>query len=167
LLKDKPRDLLLFQIGINSGLRVMDLLNLRVHQVRDVPLNGPVRITETKTKKKNVFIVNPAIHKALHAYLAKADLKDDDYLFKTKYGTQLTSMFAGRLVQMWCKQIGLEGIYGCHTLRKTWAYHMRVKFQIDWSLITTRLNHSNPVITRRYLCIEEDEVTAILQNVID
>jgi integrase len=131
-------------------------------------LNGIVRVTETKTKKKNVFVVNPAIHKVLAAYLTGIDSKDDDYLFKTKYGEKMTSVYAGRLVQDWCQKIGIDqGVFGCHTLRKTWAYHMRTKFQVDWSLITTRLNHSSPLITRRYLGIEESEVITILQNVIE
>ena len=79
----------------------------------------------------------------------------------------MTSLFAGRLVAFWCKAIGLEGNYGCHTLRKTWAYHMRIKFRTDWSLITERLNHSSPAITRRYLGITEGEVIDLLQNIVE
>jgi integrase len=167
LLQDKPRDLLLFTLGVNSGLRMKDLLNLRVFQVKDVPSGGFIRIGESKTKKTNTLVINGASHKVLTAYLEKAGLADDDYLFKTRYGKQLTSLFAGRLVARWCKKIGLEGNFGCHTLRKTWAYHMRIKFQTDWSLITERLNHSSPAITRRYLCITEGEIIDLLQNVVD
>ena len=33
-LKDKPRDLLLFTLGINNGLRIGDLLKLKVQDVK-------------------------------------------------------------------------------------------------------------------------------------
>jgi integrase len=168
LLKDNPRDLLLFVVGTNSGLRVNDIVHLRVRQVRDVPEGGVVRLTESKTGKTNVLVINKAIHRVLHAYLDQAQYEGDDrWLFVTRYGTRLTSLYAGRLVQSWCKAIGLEGSYGAHTLRKTWAYHMRVKFKTDWSLITERLNHSNPAITRRYLGITQDEVVTLLQNIVE
>lgn len=167
LLKNRPRDLLLFQLGINSGLRVADLLNLRVFQVKDLPEGAPVRITETKTKKKNVFVLNAAVHRALHAHLSKAKSKEDDFLFRTKYGTKMTSIYAGRLIQGWCKTIGADGVFGCHTLRKTWAYHQRVRFRVDWALLGTRLNHSSPAVTKRYLGIEEAEVLTILNHVIE
>lgn len=167
LLKDKPRDLLIFTLGINSGLRAKDLLNLKVFQVRDLPINGILRITETKTKKSNILVINSAIHKVLHEHLSKANLKDENFLFQTKYGRQLSSVYLGRMIQEWCRKCEISGTFGCHSLRKSWAFHMRIKFKIDWALITTRLNHSNPIITRRYLGIEESEVIAILQNIVE
>ena len=51
LLKDKPRDRLLFIMGTNSGLRMKDLLNLKVRQVKDLASGGVVRIGETRDQK--------------------------------------------------------------------------------------------------------------------
>ena len=65
LLADSPRDKLLFVMGINSGLRVQDLLALRVAAVRGLKLGDRISIQEKKTGKPNVLIANKEIVAAL------------------------------------------------------------------------------------------------------
>src|SRR3989304_6214443 len=81
LLSDKPRDLLLFTMGINNGLRVGDLLQLKVKKVRHLKENESTDILEEKTGKYNILMVNKYVYKALRNYLEKFDLDDEDYLF--------------------------------------------------------------------------------------
>ena len=81
LLSDKPRDLLLFTIGINNGLRVGDLLRLRVKDVRYLKEGQYANIKESKTGKTNILMVNKAVFKALRNYLEKVSPEDNDYLF--------------------------------------------------------------------------------------
>jgi integrase len=168
LLANQPRNLCLFVLGINNGLRCVDLLRLRVGQVRELPVNGLVRIRESKTNKENVLVVNEASHKALRNYLASAELDDDAFLFaSSRTGQALKSIVVGRMVRGWASAIGLDGErYGAHTLRKTWAYFMRTQFKVDWMLICNRLNHSSPAITQRYLGITSGEIATLLQNVV-
>ena len=56
-LRRKPRDLLLFTLGVNNGLRISDLLNLRVGDVRDLAPGETLKILERKTGKGNVLMV--------------------------------------------------------------------------------------------------------------
>lgn len=49
LLSDKPRDLLLWTMGINNGLRASDLVNLKVEQVENLKAGDTLQIKETKT----------------------------------------------------------------------------------------------------------------------
>jgi integrase len=171
-LENKPRDLCLFVLGINNGLRCVDLLRLKVGQVRELPVNGLLRIRESKTDKENVLMVNEASHKVLHNYLASAGLNDglsdDSFLFASqRTGKALKSIVVGRMVRSWVSAIGLDAErYGAHTLRKTWAYFMRTQFKVDWMLICNRLNHSSPAITQRYLGITSGEIATLLQNVV-
>jgi len=58
LLKDNPRDRLLFIMGINNGLRAGDLLKLKVSNVRDLKVGDYLKIRESKTGKENLLIVN-------------------------------------------------------------------------------------------------------------
>ena len=51
MLQEKPRDLALFTIGINTNLRASDLLRLRVCQVRDLEPGDSIDINEKKTGK--------------------------------------------------------------------------------------------------------------------
>ena len=70
LLKDNPRDRLLFIMGINSGLRVQDLLELKVADALGVKVGDRIAIKEKKTGKENVLIFNKEIVDAITGYLA-------------------------------------------------------------------------------------------------
>ena len=67
----------LFCTGINTALRISDILKLRV---RDVEL-GYVHTTETKTGKRKQFPINDGLKAVLSNYIREFNLKDDDYLF--------------------------------------------------------------------------------------
>ena len=167
LLANNPRDLLIFTMGINTGLRAGDLLNLKIYQVENVKVGDRVSFIEQKTEKQNVFIINNEIKKCLDNYLATRENYDpNDYLFKSrKYRNSPLSVHAlGNYIKNWCSIINLKGNFSSHTLRKTWAYMQRVVFKVSWSIISKRLNHSNPAITLRYLCIQDEEVEKVLLN---
>ncbi|GHV55487.1 integrase [Deltaproteobacteria bacterium] len=164
-LSDNPRDLLLFTLGINNGIRTGDLLKLRVSDVKDLKSGDSIQITESKTNKPNVLSINKEVHKTLRHFLATQNLTDDDYLFKSRNSDHaLTVMAVNRLVKSWCKAINLNGNYGAHTLRKTFGYIQRTKFGVGFEVLCRRFNHSSPAITMRYLGITDKEVYSILQN---
>ncbi|MBU1341890.1 MAG: site-specific integrase, partial [Proteobacteria bacterium] len=58
LLKNRPRDLLLFVMGINNGLRAGDLLKLKVSQVRQLKPGQSIAIREGKTGKTNILMMS-------------------------------------------------------------------------------------------------------------
>ena len=165
LLVDRPRDRLLFVLGINSGLRVQDLLALKISDVRTYSIGDRVSIKEKKTGKENVFIMNKEIKTALDDYLRCAKRQDDHYLFKSRKGQNypLTTYAVTMMVQRWCDEINLKINAGAHTLRKTWCYQQR-QMGSSWELLAKRLNHSTPSITRRYLGVQEEEVEEILMK---
>lgn len=77
ILSDNLRDKLLFIMGINSGLRVQDLLALKVGDVREAKVGDRVILREKKTGKENVFIMNKEIKLALDDYLTEFGSGDD------------------------------------------------------------------------------------------
>lgn len=164
LLQGKPRDLLLWTIGINNGLRASDLVQLKVHQVKDCKPGDTVNIIETKTKKPNILVINKSVHKVLFAYLNKADLNPADYLFRSRKGGHILSQSVGRLVKQWTFAVNLQGNYGAHTMRKTWGYHQRINHGVGFEILCRRYNHSSPSITMSYLGIENKEVHNVLMN---
>ncbi len=167
LLKEKPRDLLLLNLGVNSGLRVQDLLSLRVRQLRNVGLGDRVVIVERKTKKQNLFLVNKLILSSLRAYFeAFPEAQDDDFVFKSRKGRNypLTTYAVTQMVQRWCDSIGLKINAGAHSLRKTFCWMQRTVYGTSWEQICERLNHASPAITRRYLGIKKEEIERALMN---
>lgn len=162
-LSTKPRDQLLFTIGINNGLRVGDLLKLKIKDISNLSEGDCIKIRESKTGKTNVLVINRSIQSALSTYLNNCNLADNDYLFRSRKGNgPLTIQSVNRLVKQWTKRVGLEGNFGAHTLRKTWGYHQRKTYGVSFEIIARRFNHSNPEVTMRYLGIEDKEVHEIL-----
>ena len=158
LLRDNPRNFALFVCGINNGLRIGDLLSLKVGDVKGLKPGEAVQLTEKKTGKRNVFMVNHAVHRALKNYLGEARLSDRDKLFP------IGKVRAHQLVKEWTKDAGLKGNYSTHSLRKTWGYHMRTKYGAGFEVIAKRFNHSSPAVTMRYLGIQDKEVNDLLMN---
>ncbi len=158
-----PRDRLLFLIGVNNGLRVGDLLRLKVKDVEHMKIGDTLTIKESKTGKTNVLVVNKTVHKALRDYLSE---KPEGYLFASKKTKdkplKITSV--NKMVKAWCKAINLKGNYGAHTLRKTWGYLQRTQHGVGFEIIAKSFNHSNPAVTMRYLGIEDKEVHNTLMN---
>jgi integrase len=166
LLSNNPRDRFLFIIGVNNGLRVTDLLNLKVKDVKGLKAGDSMMITESKTGKRNYLVINKKVHKALtHYFNSLQDLSANDPLFKSrKTGEALKVQAVNKLIKSWTRAINLQGRYGCHSLRKTWGYQMRTKYGAGFEVIAKRFNHSNPRVTMRYLGIEDKEVHELLMN---
>ncbi len=165
LLKNKPRDYLLFTMGINNGLRSGDLLRLKVKDVRNLQSGNTITIREQKTRKDNYLVINQSVYKAITLYLDSVNLKDSDFLFISRKGSgPLTISSVNNLVKKWTDSVNLLGNYGAHSLRKTWGYIQRTVHNVSFEVICKRFNHSNPSITMRYLGIQDSEVNAALMN---
>ena len=164
LLKDNPRDLLLFTMGINNGMRISDLLKLKVKAVKDLQPGETLKIKEQKTGKDNVLMINKSVHTVLQRYLGEAGAEDEDYLFKSRNGKNkpLTRETVNKMVKEWTKSF--KGNYGTHTLRKTFGFIQRTKYGVSFEVLCKRFGHSSPAITMRYLGIDDKEVNGILLN---
>lgn len=166
LLSGNLRDLLLFTMGINNGLRCVDLLKIKVGQVKDLKPGETITIKEQKTGKMNVLMVNKSVYKVLKDYIENVKPNDDDYLFKSKKGQNqpLSVGSVNGMIKDWCKSIGIKYNVGSHSFRKSWGFHQRTRFGVGWELLCKRFNHSSPSVTMRYLGIQDKEVNGILMN---
>lgn len=167
LLSGHPRDHLLFVMGINNGIRAGDLLNIKV-DVQYLKPGQVHQITESKTKKKNVVVINKSVRKALDTYISSSisQIEKYHYLFRSRKGENapLSVQAVHGLIKKWTQAINLKGNYGTHTLRKTWGYQQRTKYGVGFDVIAKRFNHSDPKTTMTYLGIEDKEVHSILMN---
>ena len=167
LLRDKPRDLALFTIGINTNLRASDLLRLKVGQVRHLrPKEGEneIEIVEKKTGKTKRITMNKTCIAAIKNLLSSGSYNDENYLFQSQRREVLTVPSVHRLVKSWCKAINLKGNYGSHTLRKTWGYHQRVTFGVDLPRLMVCFNHATQRQTLDYLCVQPEEIKDVYEN---
>lgn len=153
------RDYVLFIFGINSGLRISDLLKLRVSDVKD---KSHIQIKEQKTGKFKRFLINDTIKNALKKYIDT--LNDYEYLFRSKNSLQaITRIQAYRIINNAAKQAGINDQIGTHTLRKTFGYWHYQTYK-DVALLQNIFNHSSPAITLRYIGITDDLKDQSIQN---
>lgn len=171
--KNEIRDLLLFELGINSALRISDLLTLRVGDLfeKDLSVKDFFEIKEEKTWKANRITITPKVKETLALYVTRYPHiveSDENYIFFKKKTFPLGSSAIGRKMS-WlflskiCDEVGLKGNYGNHSLRKTWGYQARMN-GITLDIIMEKLNHSSIAMTRKYLGITADEVRDACQK---
>ena len=165
LLVDKKREMCLFTLGINTNLRAIDLLNLKVGMVRDLNPGDELVLYEQKTGKNRRINLNAGVIKSINDYIKShhKNSEEDAFLFVGQRG-KMTTAYVNRLVKSWCGKLNLKGNYGSHTLRKTWGYHQRVSFKVGLPELMTCFNHSSQAQTLAYLCVQSAEIKAIYEN---
>lgn len=152
------RNYLFFCLGIYSGLRVSDLLWLTAGKVRD---KSHISIREGKTGKTKKFIIHPDIKDELDRYIA--DMRDDEYLFASRQrkkisgerGNPIHRSTAYKMLNAAAQEFNLTEI-GCHTMRKTWGYHLYMQDPSNIALLMHMFNHSTQAITLKYLGLTQD-----------
>lgn len=150
--KKNKRNLLLFVMGINTGLRVSDILALNV---KDVKNKDFIDIVEKKTGKHKKFPINKKIKNLLQSYTK--DMGENEPLFKTMYQNRMERTYAYKVVNNTCKKIGINSAVGTHTMRKTFGYHHYHQFK-DIALLQKIFNHYSPGVTLRYIGIDQEEI---------
>ncbi|MFJ5625688.1 site-specific integrase [Peribacillus loiseleuriae] len=152
------RDYFLFVFGINTGLRVSDMVPLTVGDVRG---KTHVVIREKKTNKTKRFMLPVKLREEIEDYTAH--MSDGEYLFASRKGNgPITPTQAYRALVKAGDVLGRDDI-GTHTMRKTfgYAYYRRTK---DLAFLQNIFNHSAPSITKRYIGITQEEIDETLKD---
>jgi len=163
VLKEKSlRDWCLFVFGINSGLRVSDLVRLKVSDVYDGrKVKDRIELHERKTGKLKNFPLSESVKKALREYLASAELGQDDILFPSrKGGGSLSRSQVWLILHKAAEKAGIQEHIGTHSMRKTFGYQA-YKSGTDIYIIQEMLNHSHPAVTRRYIGLSQDDLDRV------
>ncbi|WP_066679345.1 tyrosine-type recombinase/integrase [Clostridium septicum] len=153
LRRTNERNYILFITGVYTGLRISDILRLKVKDVKDKKF---IYLREKKTGKQNIIELNRLLQKEYKWFVE--DKMDDEYLIKSREGVNkaLTRERAYEIIKNVGKDFKVENL-GTHTLRKTFGYHYYKKNK-DVATLMKMFNHSDPSITLRYIGIIQDEM---------
>lgn len=158
LLRNGQRDYLLFVVGINTGLRVSDILSLKV---KDVKNKSHICIREQKTNKERRFMINPQLEQSINKFIFGMD--PEQFLFESRGSARpITRIQAYRILSHAADMIGLESI-GTHTMRKTFGY-WHYKTHKDVAVLQDIFNHGSPSVTLRYIGINDDIKDETIKN---
>lgn len=159
LKRTNERDYILFITGIYTGLRISDILRLKIRDVQD---KNFIYIREKKTGKRNIVELNKQLKKEYKWYCN--DKNVDEYLIKSREGLNkaISRERAYSIIRQVGKDFGIENL-GTHTMRKTFGYHYYRQTK-DVATLMRMFNHSDPSITLLYIGIIQDEMNRARRN---
>lgn len=159
--KHGKRDYLIMTIGIKTGLRISDILNLKVSDVKN---KTQAEIIEIKTGKKRTLHLKSLTSNIID-YLNTEHSAESEWLFPspTDSSRHLASHQYYKILQKIADNLGLDYI-GTHTLRKTFSYFFLKQNKGDIVTLMKILNHSSQAVTLRYAGIEEEDIKAKLED---
>ncbi|KAA9133471.1 site-specific integrase [Marinihelvus fidelis] len=150
-----PRDSLMWALGINTGLRVSDLLALRV---RDVWFRGAavehLKLRDKKTGKLTRRYLVPSVRELVASYCDGR--RPERYLFLSRQGRNrpITRSRADQVLKNAAKACRVPEV-GTHSMRKTFGYQHYQQHN-DLTLLMELLNHASEKETRKYIGITQD-----------
>lgn len=161
------RDIALFNLAVDSKLRGCDLVGLRVGDIAHGNQIMPrAMVMQRKTQRPVQFELTEITREAVTAWINKAGLKADEYLFPSRQhqSPHISTRQYARIVRGWVRSIGLDpASYGTHTMRRTKAtlIYRRTK---NLRAVQLLLGHTSLESTVRYLGIEVDDALEIAEQ---
>ncbi|GLC30116.1 tyrosine-type recombinase/integrase [Clostridium omnivorum] len=156
LLKVGYKNYLLFDIAINTGLKIIDIINLTVWDVKN---KSQIEVKDGRTGRILKYAVPPEVHEEIEKFIL--GMSAGDLLFPSKNGGKrpITNKQAFKCLNEASGKLGLADI-GTHTLRKTFGYHHYKKYN-DIALLQSLFGHSSPDMTLRYIGVADIEDISI------
>jgi integrase len=162
------RDYIMFNLGIYTGLRISDILKLKVKDVRNQDYISMTKENrEIKTGKSKILKISPNLKKEISDYIKGKS--DDEFLFRSKKGNfPIQRIQAYRILNDIVRQVGIKDQIGTHTLRKTFGYHFYNKYNDNTgrglTILQQIFNHSTPYVTLRYIGITQDQIDDMIDD---
>ena len=169
--KGNMRDPLLLKFGLNTGLRIKDILGLKVKYLFNGggELKEYLDLFESKTiKRRNRVLkkirLNSKIRPVLAEYVEYYELEDDDYLFFSfnDPSRAIDRIRAYVILRQAAVHAGVEN-FGTHSMRKTLAYNVYTKTK-DLALVMKMLNHKDPDHTLRYIGVDQHNIDSAYEE---
>ncbi len=154
-----PKYALLFKFGLNTGLRISDILPIKTGDIFNA--NGEFKdylvLNEKKTGKEKKIKINLALRTELLQFTTPDERRKDLYLFynsKTKF--HIKRIQAYKVLKKASVACDVEN-FGTHSMRKTWGYWTYKASKYNIGLIMDTFNHSSPNVTLRYIGVNQDQ----------
>lgn len=155
------RNAIMFGLGVYCGLRISDILNLKV---KDVKKKWNLKIKQQKTGKPIEIVLNRELKKLIDGFTE--NMNDSDYLIKsrTSKNKSISRTQAYRIMLEIQFDFDLEKM-GCHSTRKTFAYWMYMDNKKDIGLVQKALGHQSSATTLTYIGMDKERLNDAIKKI--
>ncbi|AEM72972.1 tyrosine-type recombinase/integrase [Caldicellulosiruptor acetigenus] len=148
------RNWVLVNYLLETGNRLSSVINIKVS---DVDLeNGIVTIKHSKNKSHYFSPISNTMCKILREYIATWNLKEDDYLFPSQSGAQMTKNTIEKAIRDYNKKRGVK-LTSIHAFRHTFAKNY-IKTNGNPFKLKQLLGHKTLEITNRYVRLYSEDL---------
>lgn len=144
-------------IESNLGIRVSDIIKLKLKDVIKDGNRYRLDIIEQKTGKNRTFTVPMELYQYIQQYCIDNDIKSNDIIFP------VTDRAIQKQLKIVCDYLEYDGI-STHSFRKFFATNIYLNNDYNIVLVQELLQHSSPTITQRYIGIGNKELEQAIQN---
>ena len=141
----------------NLGLRISNILRLRLCDIVRDGDRYRLAIVEQKTGKERVFTVPLVIQQYLENYALRNSIGRTETLFP------ITERAVQKQLALVCDYLGYEGI-STHSFRKWYATEIYTNSGYDIALVQRLLQHSSAATTQRYIGIEPQRIEQAIES---
>lgn len=154
----------IWKVGVNTALRISDLLSLTMDNVCALdPVQPALNLIEQKTAKQRKIVVNRSALDVMHRRLA--EYPDHVWLFKSDAANRdrrappkpINRRSVSRVFEQVGQKVAPKVALGTHSMRKTRGYTMH-KAGRSIESIAKVLNHSSPSVTMRYIGLVQQDI---------
>lgn len=156
-IKPNKRIATLLVLQANIGLRISDILHLRICDVVRDAGRYRLDIVEQKTGKTRTFTVHPEIYSYMLQYATDNNIGSQAKLF------DLSPRAVQKQLKIVCDYLGFEGI-STHSFRKYYATEIYQNNGCDIELVRHLLQHSTTAVTQRYIGLSSKKVEDAIQS---
>lgn len=158
------RNLMLFCVGLNLGLRCSDIVSLTWGDIFDN--NGEffdgIRRSEKKTGKFKTFFLNQACKDAITEYINQFNplIEPQLHIFRSREGGHIGVRTVGNIIKQAGIDCDIKVPLGSHSLRKTFGHFFYINHMEDIRALTQLQRlfaHSSQSVTLAYIGITDDE----------
>ena len=157
------RNYVLMMCGVNLGCRTSTIVELTPRNFA----GGKFYVKEHKTGKVQNYPLSTNLYDLLKSFVDAYQFSRDEYIFRTVRNAPnrpMSRVTAWRFVKSLAEDVGIEYNVGAYSLRKSYARWLYDDCH-DIFKVMRILQHSDPIVTARYICLEEEEVTKIRQGI--
>ena len=141
----------------NLGLRISDILRLRLSDIVKDGDRYRLAIVEQKTGKERVFTVPLALYQWIRLYTVDNGIGRNEQIFP------LTERAIQKHLKLVCDFCGIQGI-STHSFRKFYATEIYRQNDFNIVLVQQLLQHSSTAVTQRYIGIQPKEIETAIEN---